>query len=591
MKQFISIIAPTLILLSSGPALAEEWEASEEVFGHFDPENIGPNSVSVDLENYQEINYVSAETGSDIECDGTSGKPAASVAHALSIIQDASPEKRYAILVSEGIYKGETLKMKPYVDLYGGFDPFSWNRNIFEHPTVLDGELERRVLIGANDARLDGFIIKRGRIRGKGAGILCEKSSPDITNNVFIDNMTFAPADWSPPKWHEVANDGGAIMCLNNAAPNISNNTFVGNRTEIGRGAGITCDNHSSPIIAHNVFWNNVSGLIDFARSAEGGAISLYDWSHPKIVGNVISNNESLNSNDVGGIFVALWSAPVIAGNMIVGNIGADDGGGIFVGGQKHHYGTPLDSVPPKEDFLVNIVNNVIMGNDNGSHNSGAMRITMESRVALKNNVIAENVGGVYLQRSTLLLVNNTILDDVYQTETKKGLIPGDYRNNIIRGYIKLETEAALTYNNVGRGWEGEGNFFGDPKFVNDGRKGKAVVTAFDRKHFITHLKPSKIGLGNEDYAGRVIRIGEKWGVIKSSGSRSLQVWGDYTRYGFSNVTEFEIMPTYHLQADSPCIDAGENLLAPKRDMDSEIRPLNGGLALKVDIGADEYAP
>ena len=403
--------------------------------------------------------------------------------------------------------------------------------------------------------------------------------------------MTLAPADWNPLKWHEVANDGGAVMCLNNASPNISNNIFVGNRTEIGRGAGVTCDNHSSPIIAHNVFWNNVTGLIDIARSSDGGAISVYDWSHPKIVGNIISNNESLNDNDVGGLFVAQWSSPLIAGNIIVGNTGADDGGGIFIGGQKHHYGTPLEPLPPKEDFLVQILNNVIMGNDNGSHNSGPMRITMESRVVLKNNVIAENVGDVYLQRSNILLVNNTILDGIYHTETKEGLLPGDYRNNIIRGLIKLETEAVLTYNNVARGWEGRGNFFDDPKFVSDGKKGKAVVTAFDSKHFITRLAPSNTDLGNEDYAGRVVRIGDKWGVVASSGSGMIQVWGDYTRSGFSDLTEFEIMPTYHLQAGSPCIDAGENLLAPEIDMDAEVRPSKGGLALKVDIGADEYTP
>jgi len=592
MGKFATWLTPAyLILLFTVPASAREAAVSPGDSLIFEPGNIGPQNISVNLDKYQEISYVSARTGSDIECDGTSGEPAASIAHALEFIQDAGPEKRYALLVAEGIYSGETLNLKPYVDLYGGYNPSFSNRDIFSNPTVLDGELEDRVLLGADNSRLDGFIIKRGRIRGKGAGILCLNSSPDISNNVFIDNMTLAPADWNPPKWHEVANDGGAVMCLNNASPNISNNIFVGNRTEIGRGAGVTCDNHSSPIIAHNVFWNNVTGLIDIARSADGGAISVYNWSHPKIVGNVISNNESLNSNDVGGLFVAQWSSPLIAGNIFVGNMGADDGGGIFVGGQKHHYGTPLEPLQPKENFLVQILNNVIMGNDNGSHNSGSMRITMESRVVLKNNVIAENVGNVYLQRSDILLVNNTILDGIYHTETKEGLVPGDYRNNIIRGLIKLDTEAALTYNNVGRGWEGTGNFFGDPKFVSDGKQGKAVVTAFDSKHIVTHLAPSNTDLGNEDYAGRVIRIGEKWGVVASSGSGLIQVWGDYTRSGFSDLTEFEIMPTYHLQAGSPCIDAGENLLAPEIDMDAQVRPSNGGLALIVDIGADEYVP
>ena len=551
----------------------------------FDPNNIGPKTLAVDLSEYRGVSHVSAKTGSDTDCDGSSARPSATISHALSTITDAGPEKRYAVLVAEGKYSGRTLALQPYVDLYGGHNASDWSRDIFENPTILDGGLMRRVVVGADHAKLDGFIVKRGRVRGKGAGILCENSSPDITNNVFIDNMTYAPTDWDPPKWHEVANDGGAIMCNNMASPNISNNIFAGNRTEIGRGAGVTCDNHSSPTIAHNVFSNNVTGLIDIARSADGGAISVYDWSHPKIVGNVISNNESLNGNDVGGIFVALWSSPLIAGNILVGNIGGDDAGAIFVGGQKHHYGTPLDTPPPKEDFLVRILNNVIMGNDNSSHNSGSMRITMESRVELKNNIMAENVGHVYFQRSDILLVNNTITDGLYHTETKEGLVPGAYRNNIIHGLIEIETAVELTYNNLTRGYEGEGNFIGDPQFVDNGKKGSAVVSAFDHRHFMTSLKYADSE--NEDLSGRVIKVGEKWGVVASNDAGKINVWGDFSRSGYSDISDFEIMPTYHLKAGSPCIDAGHNDFGAKNDMDLEDRPLNGG----VDIGADEYSP
>ena len=41
-----------------------------------------------------------------------------------------------------------------------------------------------------------------------------------------------------------------------------------------------------------------------------------------------------------------------------------------------------------------------IMGNRHRGSNSGAMRVTMESRALIANNVIAENKGGPYLQRS-----------------------------------------------------------------------------------------------------------------------------------------------------------------------------------------------
>jgi hypothetical protein len=42
--------------------------------------------------------------------------------------------------------------------------------------------------------------------------------------------------------------------------------------------------------------------------------------------------------------------------------------------------------------------------------------------------------------------------------------------------------------------------------------------------------------------------------------------------------------PTWHLMANSPCIDAGVMTEAPATDMDGEMRPMGAG----IDIGADE---
>ena len=109
--------------------------------------------------------------------------------------------------------------MHSFIDLFGGFSFPTWQRNVYKYPTILSGGNTQRVLIGADHSRLDGFIISRGVIRGKGGGILCDGFSPVISNNILIQNKTLSPDPWEPELRHQIANDGGAICVLNNAAP------------------------------------------------------------------------------------------------------------------------------------------------------------------------------------------------------------------------------------------------------------------------------------------------------------------------------------------------------------------------------------
>jgi hypothetical protein len=501
---------------------------------------IGPKTENVQLDNYQKLFYVSSVIGSDENGDGSAQKPWQTISFALSQIQDAASEKRYAVLISQGEYAQTTIAMKNFVDLFGGFEPATWERDISKHRTILTGGQERRVVIGANHARLDGFIVSNGNVRGKGAGIFCDGVSPTITNNIFASNKTLTPIPWNPKFLHETANDGGTIYCENAAAPIIENNLFAKNTTENGRGAAIAFHKNCNGRIANNVFLNNTTGLNDPRRSSDGGAISIFDWSSPIIENNIILNNESLASNDAGGLFVALWSSPFIRKNIFVGNKGGDDAGALFVGGQEHRYDRPLDPLPIEDKFFVRIDSNIFIGNSNPSKNSGAMRFTMESRGVFNHNIVAHN-SGIYFQRSELVIEHNVILDDFLFIETKEGLKPGVIRNNIIWGNFSLATEAIVEDNNLKH--HREGNFSSPPEFLNDWLDLRANSVTYHSRQFVTSIFISNGKFEKNELANRVIKAGDRWGVIKSNGKKDIEIWGD-----FSGEIHFTLLPTYQLR-------------------------------------------
>ncbi len=510
----------------------------------FPPSNIGPRTEAVQLEKYQEVRYVLDDIGSDENRDGSSVKSWRSINHALDEITDAGPDKRYAVLVSQGSYNLDTIHLKEYIDLYGGFETSKWERDIFKYRSILSGDEKRRVIVGSNNAQLDGFVITEGAIRGKGAGLYCNSVSPTITNNIFLANKTLAPIPWNPKYLHETANDGGAIYCENDASPIIENNLLIKNATENGRGAAITFHSKCNGRIANNVFLNNTTGLTDPMRSSDGGAISIFDWSSPVIENNVILNNKALASNDAGGLFVALWSSPVIRKNIFVGNECSDDAGALFVGGQEHRYDRPLDYLPGKEDFFVKIQDNIFIGNTNPSKNSGAMRFTMESRGLFSNNIVAHN-SGIYFQRSEVTIENNTILDNFLFIETKEGLKPGIIKNNIIWGDFNLGTKASVLNNNIRYGYNGEGNLGSPPEFINDWIHINAEAALFDRQKFVTNLFVSTDNFKQNELVNRIIKAGGKWGVIKSNSAKEIEVWGD-----FSGEIDLTVLPSYQLRQD-----------------------------------------
>jgi len=500
----------------------------------------GPRTVAVQLDQYQNIKYVSSTSGSDSQGEGSRQSPWETVIFALSRISDANEQNRYAVLVSAGSYGNRTIRMKEYIDLYGGFNDKDWGRDIDANYTEFHGNEKRRIMFGADFSRVDGFVFREGTIRGKGAAIYGKGVSPAITNNVFKNNKTLGPKPWNPKYRHEITNDGGAVYFEYGSSPVIENNLFIDNSTENGRGAALAFHSRCNGKITNNVFLKNIAGLDDPLRSSDGGAVSVFDWSSPLVENNLFLNNKALAENDAGGMFVALWSSPIIRKNIFVGNVCTDDAGALFVGGQEHRYDAPLDPLPPKDQFYIAVEENLFIGNSNPSRNSGVTRMTMESRGVFRKNVTAYNTG-IYFQRSEVLIEDNLMLDHFRLVETKKGLNPSVIRNNIIWGDFLITTEADIHDNSIKGGYENNSNI--PPQLIQDGFQVIPDAVYCPLRSYTTTLFLSNGTFPVNGLVNRVVKAGDKWSVIKSNDEKHVEVWGDF----FQRI-DFTILPTYRLK-------------------------------------------
>jgi hypothetical protein len=524
----------------------------EDSTAQYSAESRGPVTAIVPEQDYSKIQYISPG-GSDKQGNGSKEKPWRTIIFALTHLHDANTDKRYALCIAEGVYKESTIQMHSFIDCYGGFSYPGWQRDIYKYPTILSGGDKQRVLIGTDHSRLDGFIISRGVIRGKGAGILCDGISPVISNNVFVHNKTLAPNPWEPELRHQIANDGGAIYVHNGAAPVIENNLILGNMTEAGRGAGIALHGRCAGRIAKNVFMYNTAGLDDPNRSSDGGAISVFEWSDPIIENNIILENHALAKNDGGAIFSSYWCSPVIHRNTIVGNKAEDDGGGIFTGGQNHHDELPpqFDPIPAGKDFYIQITDNVFMGNNQ------ALEFSMESRGLIANNIFAHNgekktyPTGLYSQRSEAHIINNTILDPFlinYQTFDNKpsseGLGVSTIKNNRIWGSFDLQTDAIIEDNFIFN--QTDGPPIQTPEIDNEWIQINADAVYYGKNIrkliFTTELIVIGGNFSPTELVNRVIKAGDSWSVVKSNDAQKIEIWGDLT-----GEVSFLILPTYKL--------------------------------------------
>jgi hypothetical protein len=458
----------------------------------------GPRTLP--LRSYAQVIHVAA------------GEKYQTVAGALAAIKDASAKNRYAILVAAGTYKEARVQMKPHVDLYGGFLPDWQTRDVYEHSSILDAQQKGPVVIGADDARLDGFLITGGEQKAHGGGVVCDGASPTIVNNIITGNH-LPKVEIEEGKGKQIGYEGAAIALLAGSRAYVANNLICDNSTGVGNAGGITCRGKVQARILRNVFCNNIAGVKDDtmfhgkpgSRSSPGGAIACSEESSPQISFNVMVMCSAPINNDAGGIWVEGNSSPAINYNWVVGNTSGDDGGGIYCMGNLYYTdaGERFDLSP---DLSVAIEDNVIVGNNCTRGGPGGVRASRFGRVDLRRNLLVANEqGAAHAAEGAFICVmeNNVVADNGAKRDpaTPKFRLTGD---------------------------------------ITD-RK-------FDARRFVTEIS-TNAALGNEHaLAGEVVRVGKQWSVVKSNGANGLTLWGKIT----DEATKLELLANYRPQDDRP---------------------------------------
>lgn len=313
---------------------------------------------------------------------GTKSAPYASIPDAIAFAK----LKGKVVRVSKGTYYENTIRLKPGVSIYGGYDSgANWSRNITANTTTI------------SSVDSTGFAVA-----GYGDITLAFRATTNV------DGFTINALGGMPST---------SAIYLSNANATISNNTLNGNNASTSSN-GINIVNSGTPIIVNNT--------INAANATGSSGVGI-SGATPIVAGNIIFGGTS--GTNAYGIFLGTTTTPVIANNT------------IYVSGTTNSFGIYISDGTPV------IVNNIVFttsgSNRRGVHEQNA---GTSSPVTFQNNLIFDCPQGLYVNNPGGAFNTDVQINDFNNSTQMSGTASGNIGATSIANFAAVNFVSASDF-------------------------------------------------------------------------------------------------------------------------------------------------
>jgi hypothetical protein len=489
--------------------------------------------------------YVDGATGSDTTDCTNPAAPCATIGYALSQAENGDE-----IRVAEGTYT-EILDIGTTVTLRGGYEAAGWTRDIATHPTIVD----------ANGADSSVFHIVNGNITVEGFTVQGANHTSDWGGGFHIVNATVVISG-TIIRENSTDGGGGGVFVEQDSSVSLINGTVTANVAKGGgEPSGLAAGSGVDRVtIQDTLFTGNTGDSVLWIDS--GVAFSITG-------GQVASNTVS------GGTSILLRGSGTISGTAVLSNTST----GLAIA----------------DDGAVSARSLTLRGNTGGIENSGILTIT--------NSIIENNSGGdrAAISSENFAETNHLMMDGC---TIRGNNTPGVVR--ITTGYAEIRNTKIVDNVAVTEGVVGIGEAGTTPtvEMVNvlladNDTQGRSVVNHVTGSAILMNVTAAgnNINGNNVLFTSTVMTVTNTilWSNTTSAdmlgGPGTLSVSYSDIEGGWPGAGNISADPLfvdaangdYHLQMDSPCINAGTPVGAPTHDIEGTPRDAT------PDMGAYEW--
>jgi len=237
---------------------------------------------------------------------------------------------------------------------------------------------------------------------------------------------------------NEATGDGGGAVFYANGNMFVTDSTFTNNDARGTSGSG------GAIYLASGNIYANGGAMVGNTVNRAGGAIEAIGGTFFGVnldvgslsAGNVAGPLGSANPGNGGGLHVAGTARVTLQGGQVVGNYAANEGGGMWVGGNG------LLFVRPGTDVINNSAAGALVGSGGGIYNDGAKLYVNQANISSNSASGAAGGGGGIFADGGSTVLNQATVDSNTSRRTGGGI-------HVDAGFLQL-TNSDVTNNEVG---------------------------------------------------------------------------------------------------------------------------------------------